>query len=165
MRDQEIMTLPGLREALLNPDSGTNALIVDFILHPFDGPFWRGHSAHDDQATIPAYPIPVSSIGVFESAAPDGSAPRACPGDESRRAAPLAARAPLVLIPVRARHGRPHQRHRLVLWQLTAQVPVEVVKVPLTALPWNVPPNFTLSAPFTCSFLSTKPFVVVTTAL
>jgi predicted acyl esterase len=55
MRDQEIMALPGLREALHNPDSGTNALIVDFILHPFDGPFWREHSAHDDQATIPAY--------------------------------------------------------------------------------------------------------------
>lgn len=55
MRDQEIIALPGLREALHNPDSGTNALIVDFILHPFDGPFWREHSAHDDQATIPAY--------------------------------------------------------------------------------------------------------------
>ena len=55
MRDEEIMAVPGLREALLNPEVGTNALIVDFLLHPFDGPFWREHSAQDTKATIPAY--------------------------------------------------------------------------------------------------------------
>ena len=55
MRDEEIMALPGLREALQNPGAGTNALIVDFLLHPFDGPFWREHSAQDAKATIPAY--------------------------------------------------------------------------------------------------------------
>jgi hypothetical protein len=55
MRDEEIMAQPGLREALQNPAAATNALIVDFILHPFDGPFWREHSAQDDKATIPAY--------------------------------------------------------------------------------------------------------------
>ncbi len=55
MRDEEIMAVPGLREALQNPEAGTNALIVDFLLHPFDGPFWRKHSAQDVKATIPAY--------------------------------------------------------------------------------------------------------------
>ncbi len=55
MRDEEIMAVPGLREALQNPEAGTNALIVDFLLHPFDGPFWREHSAQDAKATIPAY--------------------------------------------------------------------------------------------------------------
>ncbi len=55
MRDEEIMAVPGLREALQNPEVGTNALIVDFLLHPFDGPFWREHSAQDAKATIPAY--------------------------------------------------------------------------------------------------------------
>jgi uncharacterized protein len=55
IRDEEIMAVPGLREALQNPGVGTNALIVDFLLHPFDGPFWREHSAQDTKATIPAY--------------------------------------------------------------------------------------------------------------
>ena len=45
MRDDEITAVPGLREALQNPDAGTNALVVDVLLHPFDGPFWRERSA------------------------------------------------------------------------------------------------------------------------
>ena len=53
MRDEEIMAQPGLREALQNPDAGTNALIVDFVLHPFDGPFWREHSAQDERRQFP----------------------------------------------------------------------------------------------------------------
>jgi predicted acyl esterase len=53
--DEEIMAVPALREALQNPEAGTNALIVDFLLHPFDGPFWREHSAQDAKARIPAY--------------------------------------------------------------------------------------------------------------
>ena len=55
LRDEEIMVVPGLREALQNPEAGTNALIVDLLLHPFDGPFWREHSAQDAKARIPAY--------------------------------------------------------------------------------------------------------------
>jgi len=55
MRDEEIMAVPGLREALQNPDAGTNALVVDVLLHPFDGPFWRERSAQDAKATVPAY--------------------------------------------------------------------------------------------------------------
>jgi predicted acyl esterase len=55
MRDDEIMAVPGLREALQNPDAGTNALIVDVLLQPFDGSFWRARSAQDTKAKIPAY--------------------------------------------------------------------------------------------------------------
>jgi predicted acyl esterase len=55
MRDEEIMAVPALREALQNPDAGTNALVVDVLLYPFDGPFWRERSAQDTKATIPAY--------------------------------------------------------------------------------------------------------------
>lgn len=55
LRDEEIIAIPGLRTALQNPDAGTNALVVDFLLHPFDGPFWHERNAHDAQATIPAY--------------------------------------------------------------------------------------------------------------
>ena len=55
MRDEEIMAVPGLRDVLQHPDAGTNALVADVLLHPFDGPFWRERSAQDAKATIPAY--------------------------------------------------------------------------------------------------------------
>ncbi|TMA08225.1 MAG: CocE/NonD family hydrolase [Deltaproteobacteria bacterium] len=55
MRDEEIMTVPPLREALQNPEVGTNALVVDVLLHPFDGPFWHARNAHDAKAMVPAY--------------------------------------------------------------------------------------------------------------
>jgi len=55
MRDEEIMAVPVLREALENPAVGTNPLIVDVVLHPFDGPFWRARRARDMDAKVPAY--------------------------------------------------------------------------------------------------------------
>jgi predicted acyl esterase len=55
MQDAEVMAVEPLRVALQNPDAGTNAVIVDVLLHPLDGPFWRERSAHDERATIPAY--------------------------------------------------------------------------------------------------------------
>ncbi|MGZ8489003.1 MAG: CocE/NonD family hydrolase, partial [Candidatus Binatia bacterium] len=55
LRDDEIVAVPALREALQNPGAGTNALIVDMLLHPFDGPFWRERSANDSNGKIPAY--------------------------------------------------------------------------------------------------------------
>jgi predicted acyl esterase len=55
MRDEEIMAVAALREALENPESGTNALVVDVVLQPFDGPFWRARNARDAEATVPAY--------------------------------------------------------------------------------------------------------------
>jgi predicted acyl esterase len=55
MRDEEIIAVPALREALEQPETGTNALIVDVLLNPFDGPFWRMRGARDKDATVPAY--------------------------------------------------------------------------------------------------------------
>ena len=55
MRDEEIMAVPVLREALENPDAGTNPLVVDVVVNPFDGPFWHMRSANDEKATIPGY--------------------------------------------------------------------------------------------------------------
>jgi uncharacterized protein len=55
MRDDEIMAVPTLREALQNPAAGTNALVVEMLLHPFDGQFWRERSAHDANGKIPAF--------------------------------------------------------------------------------------------------------------
>ena len=55
LRDEEIVAVPGLRDALQHPDTGTNALVVDVLLNPFDGPFWHERSAQDTKATVPAY--------------------------------------------------------------------------------------------------------------
>lgn len=55
LRDEEIMAVPALREALQNPEMGTNALVVDVLLHPFDGAFWHERGAQDSKATVPAY--------------------------------------------------------------------------------------------------------------
>jgi putative CocE/NonD family hydrolase len=55
LRDDEIAAVPALREALQNPGAGTNALIVDMVLQPFDGPFWRERGAKDSNGKIPAY--------------------------------------------------------------------------------------------------------------
>ncbi len=54
-RDEEIMAVPALREALENPEAGTNALVVDVVLQPLDGPFWHARNARDAEATVPAY--------------------------------------------------------------------------------------------------------------
>jgi predicted acyl esterase len=55
MSDEEIMAVPALSEALQNPEAGTNALVVDVLLNPFDGPFWHMRNARDANATVPAY--------------------------------------------------------------------------------------------------------------
>ena len=62
MRDEEIMAVPGLREALLNPE-GTNARSSISCCIP-DGPFWREHSAQDTKATIPAISAPAGATTV-----------------------------------------------------------------------------------------------------
>jgi predicted acyl esterase len=49
------MAVPALREALENPEKGTNALVVDVLLNRFDGPFWHERNARDADAAIPAY--------------------------------------------------------------------------------------------------------------
>ncbi len=53
--DEEIMAISVLREALQNPEAGTNSLIVDVVLNPFDGPFWHARRARDTNARVPAY--------------------------------------------------------------------------------------------------------------
>lgn len=53
--DEEIMAIPVLREALAHPEDGTNPLIVDVVLNPFDGPFWQARSANDADAKVPAF--------------------------------------------------------------------------------------------------------------
>jgi len=55
LRDEEIMAVPVLREALEHPEAGTHPLIVDVVLNPVDGPFWQARRARDDKAKVPAY--------------------------------------------------------------------------------------------------------------
>jgi len=54
-RDEEIIAVPALREALQNVEIPTNALVVDVLLNPFDGPFWLERNARDADAVVPAY--------------------------------------------------------------------------------------------------------------
>ncbi|HEU4342870.1 MAG TPA: CocE/NonD family hydrolase [Candidatus Binatia bacterium] len=55
LSDEEIVAVPALLEALQNPETGTNALVVDVLLHPFDGAFWHERGAQDAKGRIPAY--------------------------------------------------------------------------------------------------------------
>ncbi len=54
-RDEEIIAVPALREALQNAEVPTNALVVDVLLNPLDGPFWHERNARDADAVVPAY--------------------------------------------------------------------------------------------------------------
>jgi putative CocE/NonD family hydrolase len=54
-QDEEIMAVPVLREALTYPEDGTNPLLVDVVLNPFNGVFWHERSANDAEATVPAF--------------------------------------------------------------------------------------------------------------
>lgn len=54
-RDEEIIAVPALREALQNAQIPTNALVVDVLLNPLDGPFWHERNARDADAVVPAY--------------------------------------------------------------------------------------------------------------
>jgi len=52
-RDEEIIAVPALRAALQNAEVPTNALVVDVLLNPFDGPFWHERNARDADAVVP----------------------------------------------------------------------------------------------------------------
>ncbi len=53
--DDELMAVPTLREALLNPEPDPNALLVDILLQPLDGPWWHERNVDGEPGTVPAY--------------------------------------------------------------------------------------------------------------
>jgi hypothetical protein len=53
--DQEITAVPRLRAALEHPLEGTNALIVDILLHPTMGPYWEDRTPNYEAIDIPVY--------------------------------------------------------------------------------------------------------------
>ena len=54
-RDDELMAVPALREALMNPEPDANALLVDILLHPLDGPWWHERYVDGEPGDVPAY--------------------------------------------------------------------------------------------------------------
>lgn len=55
LRDREISTIPHLADALRNPDTGANSIVVDLILNNLCNDFYRDRSVHFENTTIPAY--------------------------------------------------------------------------------------------------------------
>jgi predicted acyl esterase len=54
-QDADVMAFAPLREALKNPEVGTNPLLVDVVVNPLDGPFYAERRGNDAQARVPAY--------------------------------------------------------------------------------------------------------------
>ena len=55
LKDESILEIPGLVEALRNPDRGFNNFIVDVLLHPHKDSYWLGRSVDYDKIGVPCY--------------------------------------------------------------------------------------------------------------
>ena len=55
LADKDINGDPRLVASLRDPDRPVNAAMVDVLLHPTDGPYWRERSELADKITIPSY--------------------------------------------------------------------------------------------------------------
>ncbi len=55
LQDKDISANPVLVAALKNPEQIPNAVIVDYILHPTDGPFHQEKATRADRINIPVY--------------------------------------------------------------------------------------------------------------
>ena len=55
LADNDICSDEGLIASLKNPDRSVNAAMVDVLLHPTDGPYWRERSTLGDDISIPTY--------------------------------------------------------------------------------------------------------------
>ena len=56
LQDEEIRAVPSLVEALKNPDQGANPLIVDILLNPLDGEYYRERNVdYSKKMEVPAY--------------------------------------------------------------------------------------------------------------
>jgi predicted acyl esterase len=74
IKDKDISAVPGLVDALANPDRLGNAARADILLHPEDGPYWQERSVVDyDKIKIPTYvgccwaQYPIHLPGAFRS--------------------------------------------------------------------------------------------------
>lgn len=55
LQDEDIAEIPELVRILKNPDEDNNALVVDAVLNPFDGPYWEQRRVNYKPIRIPAY--------------------------------------------------------------------------------------------------------------
>lgn len=55
LQDKEICAVPSLAEPLLNPEKDANPLIIDMILHKFDGEYWQERIVKHEHIKIPSY--------------------------------------------------------------------------------------------------------------
>lgn len=53
--NDEIQSVARLREALAEPVSGRNALIVDILMHPTAGPYWEKRTPKYENINVPVY--------------------------------------------------------------------------------------------------------------
>jgi predicted acyl esterase len=55
LQDEDIAAIPELVHVLKNPNIGTHPLLVDMLLHPFDGPYWDQRKVKYESIKIPSY--------------------------------------------------------------------------------------------------------------
>ena len=55
LQDKDICAVPHLVEALKNPDRAANALLVDILLNPLDGPYYQERNVKHDAIKVPSY--------------------------------------------------------------------------------------------------------------
>ena len=53
--DEDITAVPELAQILRSPDQGVNPLLVDLMLHPYDGPYWDVRKVRYERIKVPAY--------------------------------------------------------------------------------------------------------------
>lgn len=55
LKSEDLRANPELVRCLENPDKGLNALVVDILINPVDGPFWEKRKVNYKPIIIPAY--------------------------------------------------------------------------------------------------------------
>jgi predicted acyl esterase len=55
LRNEDIVAIPHLREALEKPEKGWNIIVVDIILNYLDGEYWHERNVNYENSLIPAY--------------------------------------------------------------------------------------------------------------
>ncbi len=55
LEDKDIAGVPELVQILRSPDNGTNPILVDLLLHPYDGPYWETRRVNHQSIRVPSY--------------------------------------------------------------------------------------------------------------
>ncbi|MCJ7594369.1 MAG: CocE/NonD family hydrolase, partial [Desulfobacterales bacterium] len=53
LEDEDIAGVPELVQILKNPDKGTNPILVDLLLHAYDGPYWEQRKVNYPSIKVP----------------------------------------------------------------------------------------------------------------